>query len=372
MTRARKPWDPRLSRLRHAIVALAALALSPWCGACGAAQWGRDPYPLHGEPETVTFVAVGPRVRLATAPDVDAWTAHDLAARDDGPRRWLRVRGERGGWLAVSPHDPAAAGDHCAEAFAGAQGLDLWLWVRKAEAQDVLTAPHVIDHANGTGLWLRPGTPVGPPVADAGGGRHWRGVRTDQFLTAVAVNAAALGDRYQPSHLPAAATSAEGLWSNTGARLWLGDGELLLRDKQMTVELWPVAGASPLPAGALYETRDRCGVYRLRAGVEAVQAGGGMLGMLGSAASGRTALRAGSPLWWPDGRPAGTAIARFELGRQVGSQTEGHRCFAIAPFSWWSIGPDRAPTRPGLRPEEVAVCALVADLLPAAKAPQRR
>ncbi len=372
MTRTRKPWAPLLSRLRHTFEPLAVLALSSWCGACGAAQWGRDPYPLHGEPQVATFVAVGPRVRLATAPDGDAWIAHDPTARDDGPRRWLRVRGERGGWLAVSPHDPTAAGDHCAKAFAGAQGLDLWLWVRKAEAQEVLTAPLAVEHANGTGLWLRPGTPVGPPVADAGGGRHWRGVRTDTFLTAVAVAAAALGDRYQPSQLPIAATRADDQWSNAGARLWLGDGELLLRDKQMSVELWPVAGATPLPAGTLYATRDRCGVFRVRVADGAVSASAGILGMLSSAASDRTALRAGSPIWWPDGRPAGAAVVRFELGRELGSVLQGRRCFAIDPFSWWPPGPDRAPDRASLGPHELAVCAAVADVVPPLAPAERR
>ncbi|MBM4343603.1 MAG: hypothetical protein FJ100_09530 [Deltaproteobacteria bacterium] len=350
--------------MRHAIAALAL-----WSG-CGGAQSGLDPYPLHHAPAVPTFVVVGPRVRLYTAPDAGAAFAHDHGAKDDGPRRWLRVRGERGGWLAVSPHDPGGGGDHCAEALAGTAGLDLWLWVRKAEALEVLAASLSVEHPDGTGMWLRAGTPVGPPVADASAGRQWRAARTEDFLTAVAVSTAGVADRYQPSQLPAEATAAGATWSKPDVRLRIGEGELLRRDPHEPVELAAVPGAARVAAGTLYETRDRCGVYRVRASQDHLTGHGGLLGMIGTAGGGRTAVRAGSPLWWPDGRPAGTAVLRVGLGHPVATTADGYGCFAIAPFSWWPYGTDRAPARPGLRPDELAICVAAADLhqpAPAAK-----
>ncbi|MSQ82116.1 MAG: hypothetical protein EXR77_04250 [Myxococcales bacterium] len=322
---------------------------------CRAPQVIADPYVVHDIPQIETFVAVLPSTPLAIAPVDNQWAAREPTATLDGQPYVLRVRGRRGQWLAVSPVNDNH--EHCAQRHDGLRGLDLHLWIAAAAALPVLSKPKHLVYPDGTGWQLHAGVPLGPRVAMGPAGGELRAVQTDDYLTAIEAQADDVAQTYALSHVPPAVErpDAASYCLAPGTRLKLGDGELLR--KQAAAAPWAVVvvGAPPTASGVLVELRERCGCFRVRVPEAALQTGGmGLLGMLAGTPAKGFVVAADTPLWWPDGRPAGVTTAALSLTREIGPSA-GRRCFAWSLRPWWRLAPKLA-AQAQLRADELPLC----------------
>ena len=336
------------SKLSFAIALVAAVG-------CSAPQVITDPYVVHDIPLMDTFVAVLPSTALAIAPVHNEWAAREPTATLDGQPYVLRVRGRRGQWLAVSPANDQH--EHCAQRHDGLRGLDLQLWIAAAAALPVLSKPKHMVYPDGTGWQLRAGVPLGPRVAIGPAGGELRAVQTDDYLTAIEAQADDVAQTYPLSHLPAAPEQpdAASYCLAPGTRLKLGDGELLRKQAATAPWVVVVAGAPPAATGVLVELRERCGSFRVRVPEAALQTGGGgLLGMLAGSPARGFVVAANTPLWWPDGRPAGVTTAALSLTREIGPSA-GRRCFAWSLRPWWRSAP-KVAVQAQLRADELPLC----------------
>lgn len=309
------------------------------------------------KPDRPEFAVLRADTALRDAPLAESRAVRDPLARADGPPFWVRVVGRRGSYLAVSPHDPQLARhEHCADPLAALQGLDVALWVPASAAMAVIGRPKAVRYPDGTGYALRPGLPVGERLGDTADGKQLRPLQTDDFVTAIAAAPADIGAAYVPADIADPAT--ETAWLKSSARLRLGDGELLRRDSRNWLG-GQVAGRAG--ADVLIEIAQRCAVFVAAVAESGIDRGGalGLLGGLAGAKPRALSLAAGTPVFWPDDRRAGSTVAVVTLGRELPA-ARGRRCFALPLRTWWPAG--RAPASDGIGPHELAICVAAVDV----------
>jgi hypothetical protein len=245
----------------------------------------------------------GQRFRGADAPDPDGdlqlWTARLLSVEGD----WALLEFGAGSWTY-----------HCSLSKPWSPEWRVRVWTDRAALQSVVTSAVRESHADGTLVDILPGTPVVKG-----------GVQMGRLRVPVELPADHVGDRYR---------EAEQLEKRGGSTVAVPTDTALAVGGQ----------AVPLPSGdePLYAVdsgegqltfESRCG--RVVAAGTVAEGGGmsGLMGVLGGIAGlqvARYQLRAGTPLWWPDGTRAGTLAADRTVPMSDFPEKEpGLRCVSL-------------------------------------------
>ena len=172
-----------------ALAALGALALA--LGASGALA----PQPASGQ--SSAYVLVARSAFLYASPRTDAERARNpWAGRYDarlGPFWVLRVVGERDDWLEVATIPGFRAAEHCYGTVSALDGLDLRLFVRRADVAPVTASNVQRSFADGTAITLVGG--VG--LVQRGRGRYEAAVPGGTIP--IALEQSEIARRYEPS-----------------------------------------------------------------------------------------------------------------------------------------------------------------------------
>ncbi len=336
----------RAKALRGEIAALAerARAAAPPPRAGVGAKWP-DPVPFGVPAPLPVGVVVEPAGGAARAPSPDAWfvqidpTAVMTADRSGSGAR-LRVS-----TVAPTADAPAATlarllaeeGDRVQVELGGGSGRlhshadapwdDAWrvrMWVDRAALLPVTTAPVTRAFPDGSGATLRPGAVIVDNML-------W----VDDLRIPLDVPAGALGDRYQEAP-EATFPDADGAYVQRDATLSLGGAAAFALPASYGPDgaRWADVLVQREEGGELVLLRSACGEVRLAVrGRDAAAGGtgglGGVFGAVGTPEA-RFALAPGTPLLWPDGRPAGVVAAPRTLrGADFPIAEDGRRCITL-------------------------------------------
>lgn len=313
--------------MRRAALALALLAV-----ACGPQRRQWRPPDDAPQGAATSFAVVPAGADFYIAPDPRAPTV-SLTSPGTARAPWLsdevvavRVIGERRGWVAIETlGEPGEA--HCAPARPALLPLRLRLYVH-ARALGAVTVREVDQSFDdGTAVHLARGV----PLTGAGHGRLFRAQMGD-VTAVVRLDTSAVGTRYLPS-APAERDEPEG-WLAADA-LHAGVPILGQTGRVQSSAAHADAPVYAIEAGgseARVELRPRCGRLRVRVPAHVVRAPDSVvLGEHTPSPPAPPFAEAGTALYWPGGREAGTVTARIGLGpEEVGESTATHRCFARA------------------------------------------
>ncbi len=261
------------------------------------------------DPVPGAFVVLDPRamVSIDAAPDA---TRARLADPDEPARRWLfRALGVRGEWVEVENLLASEADGEChPDVPAHLESLRLHLFVRRADLLPVVLRSTHTAFEDGTSLRLAAGTALGPYPPGSTPSVRTELVRAELSL-AVALPADAVGLSY-------AAVATREPWPDengseatlaAGSRLRYG-GDLALAGRASEAIFVTRLRASG--DDVLIAAGDDC--VALHAWVPAAQVGDATVttssggGGFGEGCSHSPSASAGTTVYWPDGRRAGT------------------------------------------------------------------
>ena len=209
----------------------------------------------------------------------------------------VRVVGEQGDFVEV---ENLAAGEDsrdCSPSLAPIATLRLHLWVRRDDLVPALTRELGVTFRDGTGVRLAPGVAASPT---ARAGRF--AFAPDGQPIEIAAPAAAVGLTYPAGRFVSVAR-ADSLCEPIPA--WIGGASFLLPAGPVLVE-------NGTDGAARVTLQTACAIYRARVASPPAPCADGSIG-LGSLTGAVVPVRAGARITWPDGRPAGVAVAETLL-----------------------------------------------------------
>jgi len=350
--------------------------LSSWVSGCGAASVGH--YALQESATAERFAVLRPGARLYVAPDLTAPSTADEAAQpSEQPTRW-RWLGRRGNWHALESVGPGSGSGsssgsgsgsgsgpgsgsgsgsgftrprHCTSPPRALSGLQLQLWVQTADLVPVTAQRLTHRFADGTAVLLPAGQPVGDTVqapSKGAGMPQLRPIALPGLLTAVPLADTALDLTYTPQPLPDPATAATLHLRNESAAV-LGGGPLTRVGRYSLLMVQDVAPTGP--DSVLATVQSGCGQVAVQTATTAVEPLGALLigSMGGTSLPTGGWVRSDAPLYWPDGRPAGSSRSRSALGPVVPGPVD-LRCHLLQvldrPFSRKNAGSSQVPALP--------------------------
>jgi hypothetical protein len=225
------------------------------------------------------------------------------------------------------------------------------MYVRRADLAPVTTREVSVDHVDGTGFTLSAGVIAEP-------GESGDRVSVDGNHLSLALPEDAVGLSYAEPTRRLRDADAEEVSSMPGGELWIGGAEVDLSLHDATVEY----AAAPLdPERQLVTFTYACSAYRAvfvgyGGGTGIGTIGCGEYGTIGSSIP-RPRVRAGAPLTWLDGSPAGETLEEVVVVRAVESADQ-RLCFQ-EPLRQRNHWPDRDHA---LDEYFVTVCADASDV----------
>jgi TonB family protein len=231
------------------------------------------------------------------------------------------------------------ASQHCAPVLARWSDLRVALFAHESDLVDVTTKRVEHAFADGTRVVLAPGVAIGDTPTGAGE----RVVDGGDIGLELPLPTDAIGKYYEPVARPSETANdrASGALAYGQGRP-LGPASALLHDEEGTLvfERKPDADGRALvrvatrcagvwalaDAGTVAEAGTRAlGLYAMKSATSP-----GVLSMLAAAESVRTELRAGAPLWWPDGRAAG--LVERTVDTPTRPRAVGERACIVVPL----------------------------------------
>lgn len=302
--------------------------------------------PLISAPASASrYALLAPEFGLFAAPKEEAlvvaprWTGERGRGDALGMFRILRHLGEHAGWVALEtiPRGEHEAPGSCYDHIWQLESLRLKVYVPR-DALAYVTAQRIRqDHPDGTSLELAAGVALIPDVQD---NTRWIASLKDLLVPLALmpnmVSTSFIAAPLEPQEWPEEAKPRSVSTTQLATKRVSIGGDPLLQapaGKSMARQPRPLHEVEERPDGTLRGTLDE-GCARLRVALpeQVDHVPFGMLGMLGRGSSLKRRLKAGTPLFWPDGRPAGEVVHDLLLQERPRALPEQRlECFTAHP-----------------------------------------
>lgn len=305
------------------ILALGLIACAP-----SRRRWQPRDTPADG---STAFAVVALSTPLHTAP---SRRAPALRLSDAAPRPWapdrlavFRLQRERGGWAELESPGPLDQ-THCAGEARPLRPFALRLFAPASALVPVTSREVVQTFSDDTSIALARGVPVLPLP-----GTRLHRARLGSMSVVVRLGDADTNTRYLPSLPREPDGPAIGYVRpdvvSSGAAILGQTGRLTASSPHLALPYYDVFARGP--AERIVELWPRCAILRVRVPATALDQSLDLLGTLGRREAEPVAVvEPGAPVYWGDGREAGTTVERASLEREVDPRHD-RRCFALGP-----------------------------------------
>lgn len=291
----------------------------------------------RGRPPEPVEASTRPCLRNAPVDEIVAWQMvvlkpdAPLRTHRDSPEAFqpgkhttARILAEEDGWLQLQIGDNMG----CYFDPPGLVGLQLQAWAPAEALSPVVTQTTRLEYADGTALTLRAGIALQPSETP---GHYWL---VDQIATPMLrIPGSIVGQRYQED-LQWYTPADRGLVCDELDGAVRLDGSVLPLLPSDDPWIW----AAPGPTDETAVFSSFCASYTAEVPEDAWKedlSGGVLFGIKAPRAKAGLVLEPGTPMWWPDDRPAGQVRCPEVFSVEVAPSPAGRRCFVRDPATGW-------------------------------------